>query len=403
MKTKLILLLFVGWLNLQGQTVWQRIESLNDTFLYKIYAMTTDTLFVTGQNLIAKSTDYGDNWQRTIIPNDILMRSILFTNKDTGVAVGDKGTIYKTTDRGTTWSIRIANTTNNLYAIAKASSGSIWVVGDYGTVLISNDNGETWIVSNFSTLDNFKDIKFYGSEGYIVGENRSFYKTIDAGTNWIKESQIVDESTFFYIQKTANDLYISAGSVIRPYASYKKDNSGAWTILAGGTGLCMLNNGTGYSLDAGILTNGGENIMKLHKIENNSDMNENTIFRSWAYCIDDNHTDISIANDTMIYALSGKVLLKSSPDIINGVKKTYNIFEKINIKENLNGSLTVKTNHPLVNYELMNISGSTLLTKSFLIGNTETNVRIPNIPKGIYLLKIKYSNNKTEIHKWIKH
>ena len=81
----------------------------------------------------------------------------------------------------------------------------IWAVGNSGTVLNSSDGGETWQQKDFSTSVNLNDVKFYGSEGYIVGNNTSFYKTIDAGIIWNKEFVNINRNTLFGIQKTLND------------------------------------------------------------------------------------------------------------------------------------------------------------------------------------------------------
>lgn len=405
MKTKisLLLLLFMGSLCLHGQNIWQRTEGLNDTYLYKVYAITPDTLFVTGQNLIAKSTDYGNTWHKTIIKENILIRNIIFVDKNTGFAVGDNGAIYKTANGGITWDIKPTYVTANLNAIAYTSSDGIWVVGNAGTVLISNNGGETWGLKNFSTEEDLNDIKFYGLDGYIVGKNQSFYRTINAGFNWDKESVLIDENTLYSVQKTPNNLYILAGDVTRPYASYKKDNSGNWNILAGGTGLHMINDGIGYSLNAGILTNGGENLMILHTIENDADISENTIFRSWTYCIDNNHSDISIVNDTMIYALSGKVLLKSSPDITDNVKEISQNRNALTIINSLDGNLIFKTNYPFVGYEIMNISGNIIYSINLHLEIKEATLNVFNLPTGIYLIKVIFSDKRNEIYKWIKY
>lgn len=406
MKTKisLLLLLFMGSLYLHGQRVWQRIESLNDTYLYKVYATTPDTLFVTGQSLIAKSTDYGNTWHKTIIQENILIRNIIFVDKNTGFAVGDNGVIYKTVNGGITWNIKPTNVTANLNAIAYTSSEDIWVVGNAGTVLISNNSGETWERKDFSTEEDLNDIKFYDLEGYIVGKSLSLYKTINAGNNWDKEPTVIDENAFYSVQKTPNNLYVLAGDATRPYASYKKDNSGNWNILAGGTGLYMINDGIGYSLNAGILTNGGENIMILHTIENDADVNENTIFRSWTYCIDVNHSDISIVNDTMIYVLSGSVLLRSSPNMTTDIKKPI-INKELTIFQSSTqrNELIVKSHlQPIIAIELFNISGNKILDKRMTIKLSETSIDISHIPVGVYLAKVAFENKRQIVCKWIK-
>ncbi len=214
---------------------------------------------------------------------------------------------------------------------------------------------------------------------------------------------VIDQNDFYSVQKTPNNLYVLAGDATSPYASYKKDNSGSWNALAGGTGLYMINDGMGYSLDAGILTNGGENIMTLLTIENDMGVSDNTIFRSWTYCIDINHSDISIVNDTMIYALSGKVLLKSSPGITDNVKEISQNRNSLTIKNNLDGNLIFKTDYPFVGYEIMDISGNIIYSINLHLEIKEAKVNVFNIPAGIYLIKVIFSDKRTEIYKWIKY
>jgi hypothetical protein len=165
----------------------------------------------------------------------------------------------------------------------------------------------------------------------------------------------------------------------------------------------MINDGMGYSLSAGILTNGGENIMILYTIENDAKVSDNTIFRSWTYCIDINHSDISIVNDTMIYALSGKVLLKSSPGITDNVKEISQNRNSLTIKNNLDGNLIFKTDYPFVGYEIMDISGNIIYSINLHLEIKEAKVNVFNIPAGIYLIKVIFSDKRTEIYKWIKY
>jgi len=414
MKTSKLLLitsmLIFGQNYLFCQEKWQYLDGLSDQYLWKVHAQSPDTVYITGassrydgQGMIAKSINGGTNWIKTFTTTNNLVKDIAFYDKNTGFIVGENGVIMKTTNAGTDWQQKVSGTTQTLNAIALTGLDNIWAVGNTGIVLNSTDEGETWQLKDFDITDNLNDIKFYGTEGYLVGGNRSFYKTTDAGENWDKELISIDENALFNIQKTLNNLYVTAGDASRPYASYKKNNTGNWVVLSGGTGLCMINDGTGYSLDAGILTNGGENIITLNRIENNIVVSEHTIFRSWTSYIDDTHSGIFVSNDTMLYVLSGNVLLKSSPDITDKVEKSLRDFETLIIQNNLNGSLTLKIDDPVIGYELINTYGYILLSETLHSVITETTIDISNMPKGIYIVRAIFADKAPTVYKWIKH
>ena len=414
MKTKLFIiatiLLLCGQNLLYSQEAWQYLGGLSDQYLWKVYAQSPDTVYIAGassifngQGMIAKSTNGGANWTKTYTATNNLLKDIAFYNKNIGFTIGEKGVILKTTNGGTNWQLKTSGTTQNLNAIALTGLNNIWAVGDGGIVIHSTDEGETWQNKDFSTNDNFNDIIFYNSEGYIVGSNLAYYKTINTGTNWNKEPISIDENTLFSIQKTSNNLYVTAGTASSPFAAYKKGNTGNWDVLSGGSGLYMINDGNGYSLFTGILTNGGENIANLNIIKNDNVVNQYTIFRSWTSYIDDTHSDIFVANDTMFYVISGNVLLKSSPDITDNLKTPLQNPNILTVQHNLKGSLTLISAYPIISYELINISGAILSSETLHSETTATTIDIPDISKGVYIIRTMLADKRTAICKWIKY
>ena len=150
MKTKLLLIativLLCGQNFLYSQETWQYLDGLNDQYLWKVYAQSPDTVYITGassrydgQGMIAKSTNGGINWIKTFTTTNNLLKDIAFYDKNTGFVIGEKGVILKTTNGGADWTLKTSGTTQNLNAIALTGLNNIWAVGDTGIVMNSID------------------------------------------------------------------------------------------------------------------------------------------------------------------------------------------------------------------------------------------------------------------------
>ncbi len=101
---------------------------------------------------ILRTTDTGFNWLDVSIPDttfdfyDLSQRGIYFgfVTGDIFVAVGSQGKIYKSTDEGATWTQKTSGTTNTLRSIYFHTLDSGVVVGDNGTILFTTNGGESW-------------------------------------------------------------------------------------------------------------------------------------------------------------------------------------------------------------------------------------------------------------------
>jgi photosystem II stability/assembly factor-like uncharacterized protein len=76
------------------------------------------------------------------IPTKCNLHGICFLNNDTGIVVGDSGTILRTIDRGATWTAQNSGRKGNFYAAAFANSQDGIILGD--TTVFTHDAGKTF-------------------------------------------------------------------------------------------------------------------------------------------------------------------------------------------------------------------------------------------------------------------
>ena len=422
MKTKLFIIativLLYGQNLLYSQNGWKYLSGLNDKYLWKVYAQTPDTVYIAGlssysngQGLIAKSTDGGANWTKTVIATNNLLKDITFYNKSIGFTIGDKGVILKTTNSGTDWQLKTSGTTQNLNAIALAGLSNIWAVGDSGVVIHSVDEGETWQKVDLQLTSNLNDIAFKKDTGYIAGNSGLVYKTINTGAIWTKElipNTILDP---FYDCKslclTEHNIYILSGwDSGLGYNQVSKKNSTTWqSDFNQSTSFAFANDSVGYSVYQGITTGSSGYIFRILNTINSG--------KSWSFVYDNavngmdtQHSDICIVNDTVKYIVTGGAILKSTPSTLitalNEELTDKNI--GITIFQSLSqDALIVKSNlQPVSLVELFNVSGNKVLCKKMDTKLTETIVDISHFPVGVYLAKVTLNDKTQTVYKWIK-
>ncbi|NOS86543.1 MAG: T9SS type A sorting domain-containing protein [Ignavibacteria bacterium] len=125
---------------------------------------------------ILRTMNGGLNWDNVSIPdttfnfNSLSKKSIYYPT-DIFVAVGSGGRIYKSTDIGATWQQKTSGTTNNLRSVYFASPDSGVVVGDNGTVRFTTNGGETWFTNAFF---NSPSSRHYRSVSLVYRNNKTF-------------------------------------------------------------------------------------------------------------------------------------------------------------------------------------------------------------------------------------
>jgi photosystem II stability/assembly factor-like uncharacterized protein len=129
-----------------GQT-WARQTSGTTVELKSVFFTDINTGWAVGGGtnnaIILKTTDGGESWQRQAVPADVQLRDVWFADAQTGWAVGAGGVILGTTNGGESWRLQQSGTRANLNGVAFANKARGWVVGDSGVVLRTLNAGYT--------------------------------------------------------------------------------------------------------------------------------------------------------------------------------------------------------------------------------------------------------------------
>jgi photosystem II stability/assembly factor-like uncharacterized protein len=155
------------------------------------------------------------------------LNSVDFISTETGVAVGDAGTIIYTTNGGVTWIPVEVGVLDDLRGVAFAGNEKIVAVGEMGTVLLSVNQGQTWQQISIPNVEyDLLDISFdvASGRGVITGQTNAIIVTGDFGETWT----VVNDgymSTFFGASMVNSNLGIVVGwnSVFQPLIGYTLD------------------------------------------------------------------------------------------------------------------------------------------------------------------------------------
>jgi len=164
------------------------------------------------QGVIIYTNDGGITWDFQNSGSMLRLRSVIFTDSQTGWIVGGKTSpspgefiILHTTDGGGNWNIQETGSTACLRSVFFIDSSKGWAVGDNGTILQTDNAGEDWISPwSCSQYINFNEVFFSDSQnGWVTSSSGSYnglYKTTDGGSNWNVHISSDFESVFFIDQ-----------------------------------------------------------------------------------------------------------------------------------------------------------------------------------------------------------
>lgn len=161
---------------------------LEDVVLYDVAWPDAQHGYVAGEFATFLATsDGGRTWEKRKLPTEKTIFGLAFAGPNEGWAVGIDGLVLHTSDAGATWQVQHGNpepaTIDELaftdalknpgfYAIAVAGDTGV-VVGDTGTILVSGDAGKTWTRRVLPERDRFtwlRDVSLVdGARGVVVG------------------------------------------------------------------------------------------------------------------------------------------------------------------------------------------------------------------------------------------
>lgn len=170
-----------------------------------------------------KTSNSGVNWNELQYKFGIQknLKSVDFINMNTGIAVGDSGTILKTTNGGMSWNSIPSGNTHNLKEVQMINANTGFVVGRNSTLLKTTDGGSSWNLIA-TPISHLYDVFFQNpNTGTVTGTG--IWRTTNGGANWL-------------MQDPDNDT-------IQPDIYYRDDEYG---IKAGGVVYTTTNAGTNW-------------------------------------------------------------------------------------------------------------------------------------------------------------
>jgi photosystem II stability/assembly factor-like uncharacterized protein len=158
---------------------------------------------------------------------------VSFTDANTGIAVGESGTIRRTTDGGESWQPGASGTTRHLMGVCMTGALTGTAVGFGGTILRSDDGGVTWSPQTSGTTRSLYDVCFTDPEnGFVVGSAGTILKTADGGLNWSQQSTGSNASLFgvYFCDNLSGYAVGNSGKILRT-----ENGGGSWTTQFSGS------------------------------------------------------------------------------------------------------------------------------------------------------------------------
>jgi photosystem II stability/assembly factor-like uncharacterized protein len=229
---------------------------------------------------------------------------VAFCNANTGIAVGEAGTMLKTTTKGVIWTQLPSLTPGYLLTIYFVNENTGWTAGESGFIYKTTNKGESWVSQNSPELFDITSIYFLNANtGVAVGELGYIMKTIDGGSNWTKQNREYGAhlNGVFLIDENAGWAAGSYGDKYPTTILKSTDGGEAWFNQTSGLNAIVLigvhfadaNTGTIVGTRGTILktTNGG-NIWTSQSSGTIANLNEVDFINS--------NTGIAIGNSGMI-------------------------------------------------------------------------------------------------------
>ncbi len=137
---------------------------------------------------ILKTSNAGNTWENKNVSGKLSFMETFFVNVNIGYAVGVdldfKDAIIKTTDGGNTWINQSIGYNAKLTSVYFLNQDTGFAVGYFGTILKTLNGGLNWTVINSGTSNNLHSIVFTDAlTGFIVGDG-TLLKTTNGGISW---------------------------------------------------------------------------------------------------------------------------------------------------------------------------------------------------------------------------
>ena len=143
--------------------------------------------WIGGYGSMVTTSDAGKTWKKVdgIDRNDIL-RTIHFTDNETGFAMTEGRIYYQTNDGGKTWNRKDTGICGSIVGLAFIDKNNAWATDYQGSIIKMSNQGNTWEVQR-GNPEEVINMSFASENiGFRIGRHGLVAKTVDGGTTWNK-------------------------------------------------------------------------------------------------------------------------------------------------------------------------------------------------------------------------
>jgi photosystem II stability/assembly factor-like uncharacterized protein len=265
-----------------GGKTWVRQDAGTKRPFLAMSCLDAKTAWIAGKEGIVYSTkDGGDSWTLLKTNSTRHVFTIDFANANRGHAAGDYGTMAHTEDGGATWTVmRVPETVAlpdsaldtgvepgdvNLYSVSYGDTDHVWAVGEFGIVIASSDGGVTW-QQQHTPVENTLRVPIDAKRGWAVGVD-SLSCAPDGGTTWTVQHPPISQRSLYDVAVRGSNGWIvgdsgtvfktSDGGVTWSIEPLPIQLAARWlravTLSSNGIGLAVGAEGLVYRVDGGAL------------------------------------------------------------------------------------------------------------------------------------------------------
>ncbi len=223
---------------------WKKLSVNTTENLNSVNILHPDTIYITGNKSLIKSTDGGKTWTIKVIPPpqadpySYTITKSYFVSSKVGHATSSRGTILKTIDGGESWYVTESTNTipSSYFTILFVNSKVGFASKEHSTLMKTTDGGETWAA--LSTLRQVSSaaytMHFLNEQvGFVAGDHGGMYKTSDGGHNWTRmsfQAGFVDATSMYGIHFIDENVGYATG--MRGRIVKTTDGGKTWTSPA---------------------------------------------------------------------------------------------------------------------------------------------------------------------------
>jgi len=196
---------------------------------------------------IASANESNTSFAAPLVQESLLLDAAVGENT---LIVGERGHILLAPKNSNDY-VQVQSPTNATLTAVSKLQDQAWIVGHDASIMKSSDAGKTWqLIQQAPELDRpLLDVHFFDNdEGIAVGAYGLFYRSVDSGNTWVKESHasVLSEDDNAYLDsiKDDEDFYQEELSFISPHFNRLSESNGM-LLLAGEAGLVAVSEDRG--------------------------------------------------------------------------------------------------------------------------------------------------------------